>query len=68
LMLPAPLPEPAPPGAARRRWSEVGTNTVLSFLKSRNCASADTVAVDGAGEAGRGACVAWPTGRRDPEV
>ena len=39
---------------------------MLSFLKSRNCASADTVAIDAGGAAGRGACVVWPVERRDP--
>jgi hypothetical protein len=57
-MLPVPFPAAEPPGAARRRWSEVGTNAVLSFLKSRNCASAETVAVDG-GATGRDGRGAW---------
>ena len=58
-----------PPAFARLRWSEVGTNAVLSFLKSRNCASADTVAdaetaADGLGGSDDGAACA---GARDPE-
>ncbi|KAI0308371.1 hypothetical protein B0F90DRAFT_1665185 [Multifurca ochricompacta] len=61
---------PPPPGAARLRWREAGTKAVLSFLKSRNCASADTIAVaadgpvDGGGGGG-GSSTLWA---RDPEL
>jgi hypothetical protein len=41
-------------------------NAVLSFLRSRNCASADTVAVDATGAAGGGGREAWEE-VRDPE-
>jgi hypothetical protein len=57
------------PAAARLRWSEVGTNAVLTFLKSRNCASAGAdasagTAADGLGGRDDGAACA---GVRNPE-